>query len=106
MGVEIEGLDELADKLEQMTEQALGLEGSNEMPATELMTPTFMSEHTDFSTFEDFIEASEWTVESQADFEAIPEDEFDEHVAEHTQFTTWEAMLSQAGEEWAARQLR
>lgn len=100
------GIDELADELDQMTEQALGLEDSNEVPVTELMTPTFMSEYTDFSTFEDFIEASEWTVESQADFEAIPEDEFDEHVAEHTQFTTWEAMLSQAGEEWAARQLR
>lgn len=106
MGVEIEGLDALQDELEQMAENALGLEGSNEVPFTELMPPAFMAEYTDCESIEAFIDESPWTVESQADFRAIPDDEFDEYVDEHTRFSTWETMLSRAANQWAGRQLR
>lgn len=106
MGVEIEGIDDLADDLEQMAEQALGLEGSNEVPFTELMPPAFMSKYTDFESVESFIDESQWDVEGQEDFEAIPDAEFDQYVNENTRFDTWEQMFSKAGEEWMARQLR
>lgn len=106
MGVEIEGFDELQDELERLAEKAMGLEGTNEVSFEELFTPSFMATHTDFATFEEFMEASPWTVESQADFEAVPEQEFDVYVAENTRFQNWEAMLGKAAEQWAARQLR
>lgn len=49
MGVEIEGLDELQNELERMAEKALDLEGTNEVPMTEMMTPSFMTRYTDFA---------------------------------------------------------
>lgn len=106
MGVSIEGLDELQEELEALAEDALGLSGTNEVPMEDLLTDSFMRKNTDFGSFEAFIEASPWTVENQADFEAIPESEFDDYVDEQTVFNSWEAMLSRGGEEWAARQLR
>ena len=37
---------------------------------------------------------------------AIPDDEWDRHVAETTQFDDWSEMQSKAGTEWAVDQLR
>lgn len=105
MDIEIEGFDELQDELERLAERVLGLEGTNEVPFEELFPPTFMRTYTDFDSIEEFFEASAWTVESQSDFEAIPEDEFDDYVAEHTQFPSWNEMSGQAATKWAARQL-
>ncbi|ELZ15102.1 hypothetical protein C476_17992 [Natrinema limicola JCM 13563] len=53
---------------------------------------------------EAFFEASPWTVESDGDFEAIPDDEFDEYVDQHTRFSGFEAMQKKALEEWTANQ--
>jgi hypothetical protein len=73
---------------------------------SELFTAQFMRTHTDeFGSFEEFLEESPWTVESEVDFEAIPEREFDEYVAGNTVFKDWESMMSAAAREWAVRQL-
>jgi hypothetical protein len=106
MGVEINGVDDLADKLERKAEAALGIQGDNEVSAEELFTPAFMQSHTEVDSFEEFLEASQWDVESQADFAAIPDSQFDKYVNEKTSFPDWDAMLGEAGQEWAARQLR
>jgi len=105
MRAEINGVDDLVDKLEEMEEAALGIEGDNEVPVEDLLTPAFMQSHTDVDSFKEFLEESQWDVEGQADLGAIPDDEFDEYVAERTSFPDWETMLGKAGKEWTARQL-
>jgi len=99
MGVEIEGLDELEKQLEQLAD----LEGG--VPMEELFTSEFMLMYTEFGSFEEFIEASKWTVENQEDFEAIPGDDFDEYVEKHTEFSSWEAMLQTGSEKYLERKL-
>jgi hypothetical protein len=85
MDIEIEGLDDLKEQLEKTFNE--------EVPMVEVFNSEFMMMYTDFNSFEEFMESSIWTVESQEDFEAIPEDEFDEYVNEHTEFPSWEVMF-------------
>lgn len=90
-------VDELHERAAALSENAdaLGV----------VFPPSFMERHTDAESFEAFVEDSEWSVSSRAEFAAIPEAEFDEYVADRTAFGDFEEMLGQAGEEWMARQL-
>ncbi|NHN50022.1 hypothetical protein G9464_20855 [Halostella sp. JP-L12] len=103
--MEINGLDELQDDLEELQDAAEDLDGEHELTLEELFTPDFMQRHTDFGTIEEFFESSPWTIDSEEDLEAIPDDEFNDYVDEHTDFNNGEEMQSQAGEEWAADKL-
>jgi hypothetical protein len=101
----IDGLDEVQDRLEDMKESAEELDGENEVPLDEVFSADFMQKYTDFDSIEEFFEVSPWTVESEEDLEAIPQDGFDEYIAENTVFSDDEEMQSKAGEEWAADQI-
>lgn len=105
MSVQIEGLDELQDKLNDLQNRAESLDGENEVPMDELFTPGFMQTHTRFDSLEEFFAESPWTVETQQDFKQIPTRKFDEYVNENTGFNDWDAMLAAAGREWVTRQL-
>lgn len=105
MSFEIDGLDELQDQLEGMKNAAEELDGENEIPFDELFTRSFMEPRTDFETFDELLEESMWEVNSEEDFLAIPDDEFDEYIAEHTIFDDWESMYTKATEKWVAKQL-
>lgn len=104
-GMEMEGFDELADEFEELANRAERLEGEQEVPLEELLTPQFMRRYTEFESVDAMLEASDWEVETQEDFEAIPEGPWDAFVVQHTDFRDWQSMLDQAGQEWATRQL-
>ena len=87
MGVEIEGLDELQNQLEQLANFGDGI------PMTELFDEEFMLMYTEFASFDKLLEEGKWDVESQEDFEAIPQDEFDEYIDTNTEFPDWETMM-------------
>lgn len=105
MNVEIESLDEIENYFEELEEKAEELEGENEVPFSELFDASFMREHTPYSDFMTFLEASDFGVEMQEDFEAIPEAELDEHVRETTELESWDEMQTAATEAWLAEQL-
>lgn len=97
MAVEITGFDDL-DGFRERVESSEG-----EVPMTDLFTPDFMQNYTEFTTFDAFLDRSPWPVETQEDFEAIPADELDAYVRERTGFDSWETMLSVAGREYVLR---
>ncbi|TQQ81870.1 hypothetical protein [Halonotius roseus] len=99
MGFEIEGLDNLKDHLEDIAD----LEGG--VPMEEMFPPEFMKMYTQFESFDQFLEESTWTVESQEDFEAIPESEFDDYVDQTTEFPQWQTMLETGGKKYLQRKL-
>lgn len=103
--MEIEGLDDLQDELEELAENARRLDGTNEVPLTEMFPPPFVGRHSRFSDIEELLEASPWTVTTVEDFAAIPDDEWDEFIGEHTSFGDWETMKGAAAEEWVAREM-
>lgn len=105
MSVEIRGFEELAAELNRLQEGVDAVDGETAVSFDELFPADFMETYTEFDSIRTFFEASPWTVETDADFEAIPEAAFDEYVDDHTEFDTWEAMLSAAAREWIGRKL-
>lgn len=64
-----------------------------------LFNRNFMTSNTKFSSFDDLLTKGGFEVNSQEDFAAIPDDEFDKFISENTNFSSWDEMLSVAGEE-------
>ncbi|WP_436930114.1 hypothetical protein [Halosimplex halobium] len=105
MSVEIRGFEELADELDRLQDRTEAVDGETAVSFAELFPEDFMQTHTEFESIRQFFEASPWTVESEADFDRIPGEQFDAYVDEHTGFNSWEAMLSAAAREWIGREL-
>jgi len=99
------GIRRFQKKLEQIGDRAADLDGL-QVPLTELFAPAFMERYTDHETLEAMISAGEFSAGSADDFLAIPDDEWERHVAATTQFDNWLEMQSKAGAEWAAARLR
>lgn len=97
MAVEITCFDEI-DSVRERVESSGGA-----VPVTELFTPGFMQNYTEFASFEAFLDGIPWSVETQADLEAIPADELDAYVRDHTGFDSWTTMLSVGGREYVLR---
>lgn len=105
MSFKITGLDKLQKQLKRMEKGAKELERNNQVPFDELFTRSFMLKYSNFSTFDELLEAGNFIVNSQEDFEAIPDEDFDKHVAATTRFQCWENMLSKATEIYAMKKL-
>lgn len=105
MGIEIDGLDELEDALDEMLGDVLKLGEINEIPFTALFPPEFMRLYSNFDSIEHFFESSPWEVESQQDFLDIPQDPFDDYVANFTDFPDWQTMQKTAFNRYIERQI-
>ena len=98
---EIKGLDELT-RLQKRVEE---LEGTHQVPFDQAFPPDFMIEFTDFTSIDEMFEASGFKADTEKDFAAIPDDEWDAFVARTTRFASWEEMRAEAGQRWAQKKL-
>jgi hypothetical protein len=105
MSFKITGLDELQKKLNDLQRKAEALDGEHQASFSELFNASFMRRHTNFESIEALIEASGFKFETMDDFKAIPDQEWDEHIAKNTQFSNWQEMMNEASTEWAGKQL-
>jgi hypothetical protein len=103
MGIKIEGLDEIRQKLEALQRRAQNLSGP--VAFEDLFPPEFMRRYTDFTSIDDLVAASGHNVQSTEDFEAIPQAEWDALIQAKTRFKSWEALQAKAGEEYVERRL-
>ncbi len=88
------------DGLKKLKQKAKELHGERKLPLTELMSPEFMREYTDFSDLQAMLDAS--GIENA---EELKGEKFSQFVAEHTKFGDWGEMQRTAGAEYAKRQL-
>jgi hypothetical protein len=102
----ITGLDEMQRKVKELERRLQSLDGTHSEPMEDLFPPEFMQSYTDFGTFGELMDASGFKVESQEDFDNLPAQEWKEFISSRTHFEDWQEMLSAAGKEWAARQLK
>ncbi|MGD0292220.1 MAG: hypothetical protein ABSB30_00015 [Terracidiphilus sp.] len=103
--IKIEGLDEMTAKLEELSNRASDLQGSHEVPLTELLTPGFLAGCSIFLSPDELFAASGFKVESTEDFAAIPDNEWDDFIQKNTSYETWNDMLSAASTEWTKANL-
>lgn len=103
--IRIKGLDKLEKQLKQMEKGAKELSRTKHVSFGELFTTSFMKKYTSFSTLDDFLKAGGFDIESQEDFEAIPDTEFDRYIEATTKFKNWEDMLNEATTQYAVKKL-
>lgn len=101
----IEGLDELQSKLDDLSKKAEKLDGQHNVPVSELLTDSFVAQHTSFSSVDEMFKASGFKVETQEDFAAIPDIEWDNYIRSVSNFDGWQSMLDAGVQEWAKRKL-
>lgn len=100
----LHGADKLRQKLRQMADNAASLHGEHQVPYPELFNENFMLAHSSHSSFEALVQAGGW-VASKEGIEAIPDSEWNQHVAAHTDFPDWSAMQSVALADYVERRL-
>lgn len=101
----ITGFDKLEKQLKQMEKGAKELSKTKHVSFGELFPASFMRKYTSFSSMDELLDAGGFKVESQEDFEAIPDVEFDKHIVANTRFKSWEDMLGEATSQYAAKKL-
>src|SRR5262245_2353208 len=99
------GFEDAINKLNDLARNAERVDGKHSVPFNELFTDEFMMLNTEFQSMELMLSASGFKVERQEDFAAIPDDQWDAFVREHTRFGSWKDMSAAAGNEWVSRQL-
>ncbi|MFD4491688.1 hypothetical protein [Lysinibacillus fusiformis] len=104
MSFKFDGFNELEKELKSIEQSAQNLE-SLEVSFDELFNKAFMSKYTKYNSFDDFLKAGNFIVETEEDFEAIPDNEFDEHVLNHSSFEDWQTMLDTASSEYFVTKL-
>lgn len=103
--LKITGLDKLQRQLRDLSNRARALDGTHQVPFDELFSPDFMQRHSSHADFESLLKAGGYEVNSQEDFEAIPDEEWEEHIRRHTQFSSWQEMQETAAGAWMTKKL-
>ncbi|AYC51936.1 hypothetical protein EI976_05390 [Bacillus licheniformis] len=99
------GFKEFDRKLKKMQQKASELEKGQELQLNELFTDSFMKKNTKFSSLDEMLDKSPFTIETQQDFESIPDDLWDDFVRENSKFFNWEEMQQEAANKYVAKQL-
>lgn len=105
MSIEIKGLKEAQDNLRKLSERAKKLDGQSSVQLTEIMTDSFVAKNTSFRNFDELINSSGFKADSQEDFDAIPDNEWNDFISTNTNFTNWQDMINSAGAIYVRKQL-
>lgn len=97
--------DDFAASIRRFQQRVERLTDVQSISFAELFKDEFMLRNTDYPSMEALIAASGFRLESQADFEAIPDLAWETFIQEHTRFTSWEEMQSSAVEDWMSDRL-
>jgi hypothetical protein len=105
MSIRLTGLKELERQFEELRQRAESMSGEQSVPLTDLLTPDFLAACSTFSSADEMFERSGFSVESQKDFAAIPDDAWDAFIRANTSYFSWKEMLDAAGAAWAKGKL-
>lgn len=98
MILKIQGLDDISNRLNQLSENAQSISGTHEYSFKEIFSEEFMVEHTNFSTIGEFLLSSPEKISNSEEFEKADESILDAYISEQTKFKTWEEMMSAAAQ--------
>ena len=103
MSIEIKGLDNLLQSLEELKRNAEEIDGENQVQFSEMFPDFFMMRNTNFSTINEMFDKSGFILNKQEDLDNIPAEKLDQFVKDNTEFETWDEMKQAAGKEWIQR---
>lgn len=88
-----------------MQQKASELEKGQELQLNELFTDSFMKKNTKFSSLDEMLDKSPFTIETQQDFESIPDDLWDDFVRKTVNFLTGKKCNKKLTNIYVAKQL-
>jgi hypothetical protein len=91
------------DLLKDLQGQNTVPEDPNHISLDELFNESFMSKHSSFKSFGEFVEKGNFQVKTHEDIDNIHDELFDRHVARETDFASWKSMLDTATKEYAGK---
>ncbi len=102
MEIKVTGLDKLQKKFRDLADKAKEVEGPNDVPVGELLTPQFMQENTRFENLATLLTAAGTTSEQ---FVALDASGRDAVIRSQTTFESWKSFLTAAGKVWMLRKM-
>jgi hypothetical protein len=105
MEFKVDGLEELARKMDNLARSVEQLSGPHHVPIGELLTPSFLACCSRFSSVDQMFQTSGFKIDTNEDLESIPESDWDTFIKTNTSFESWRQMLEAAGADWTKRQL-
>lgn len=86
----------LDDLMKELQGQKTIQEDPNLISLDKLFNESFMSKHSSFKSFEEFLIKGNFQVETQEDISNLNDELFDRHVVRETDFSNWKSMLDTA----------
>ncbi len=102
---EIIGIDDLHNDLDKLVKNAEKLNGHHDVSLTDLLTDNFMQKHSPHKSVDEVFKASGYDIFGDDDLEEIPEEKLDAIVSKETTFSSWDEMITVAGEQYLEKQL-
>ncbi|RKN64193.1 hypothetical protein D7M11_34260 [Paenibacillus ginsengarvi] len=78
-------------------------EDPNHISLEKLFSESFMSKHSSFKSFGEFLDKGNFQAKTHEDVNNISGELFDRHVVRETDFSNWESMLATATMEYAGK---
>jgi hypothetical protein len=98
-------LEEAAEAAEDLPDPYEVVDRDEEIPLEAVFDETFMTENTDFDTFDEMVAASPSQATSADELSRIPRGEWDEFIAETTVVEDEEAFVFAGRDHWVAKKL-
>ncbi|TMV49728.1 hypothetical protein FE783_14360 [Paenibacillus mesophilus] len=89
--------------LQELKGQKTIQEDPNHVSLEALFNESFMSKHSSFKSFGEFLDNGNFQVKTQEEINNIPDELFDRHVVRMTDFASWKSMLDTANMEYAGK---
>jgi NADP-dependent 3-hydroxy acid dehydrogenase YdfG len=105
-GFKVTGLGQMKDNLEKLKNNVENIPKHQEVTFDKLFNDNFMQEFTKFNSFQEMLDNSGFKVETQEDFKAIPDKEWDDYIKENTKFDSWQDMGQSAQQEYLTNQVK
>jgi len=91
--------------LNRLTENVKALNGSQEVPFLEIMSPDFICSVSRFDSFDSFAKGAGYTVLTDDDLTAIPDVPWDDFIRTETSFESWLEMQKAGAAQYMRRKL-
>lgn len=101
----IKGLDKIQDELKAMEEKAKELSGEQEVSFEELFTHEFMLKNTRYNTLDELFQAADLNIETNEDFDNLPQEELDAGIQKVTKFKSWKDFIGEAATNYFAKRM-
>ena len=95
MSSKADGFEQAINLLSNVQHRLTELEGNHNIPFSELFDRTFMEQHTNVSSFDDFLIQGGYDTDEDS-FKAIPDNEWEEYVRNNSDFNSWTDMMETA----------